>query len=192
MKTTGPLVEGNLAIDFVNTEEIRRGIRKDYIDTADTFSVWLTDEELEGAVSKEQLPFEVEIWPEEAMGKVHELREEIRDNVEQTAECEEVGPRFVKQMESYIEKAPFAMKLHEGRVVHVPVGDPVEKLCSLVAADVLRMIGEGQLEHVRKCANPECLFMFVDRAGRRKWCSMRRCGNRAKVTRHLKRQAGGD
>lgn len=39
---------------------------------------------------------------------------------------------------------------------------------------------------VRRCANPECLYLFVDesRAGRRRWCTMSSCGNRAKAKRH--------
>lgn len=39
---------------------------------------------------------------------------------------------------------------------------------------------------VRRCANPECLFLFLDtsRAGNRRWCSMQNCGNRAKARRH--------
>ena len=190
MKTKGPLIEGNLAVDLVNTEEIRRGIQQNYIDTADDFSVWLTYEELAGAISKEQLPFEVAVWSSEAMERVHELRAEVRDNLEHGAKGDRVDPQFVGRLEAYIEQAPFTMKLHDGRVVSVPVGDPVEKLCSLVAAEVLRLIGDGQMAHIRKCENPNCLFMFVDTTGRRKWCSMKRCGNRAKVTRHLEKTVG--
>jgi predicted RNA-binding Zn ribbon-like protein len=43
---------------------------------------------------------------------------------------------------------------------------------------------------VRKCANPECVRHFVDdsRTGRRRWCEMAVCGNRAKVTAFLERK----
>jgi predicted RNA-binding Zn ribbon-like protein len=43
---------------------------------------------------------------------------------------------------------------------------------------------------VRKCANPECVRHFVDdsRTGRRRWCDMAVCGNRAKVTAFLERK----
>jgi predicted RNA-binding Zn ribbon-like protein len=38
----------------------------------------------------------------------------------------------------------------------------------------------------RACANPECLWLFLDRskAGARRWCDMAACGNRAKARRH--------
>jgi predicted RNA-binding Zn ribbon-like protein len=43
---------------------------------------------------------------------------------------------------------------------------------------------------VRKCANPECTRHFYDdsRTGRRRWCEMAICGNRAKVSAFLERK----
>ncbi len=42
---------------------------------------------------------------------------------------------------------------------------------------------------IRKCANPECQLYFYDtsRVGKRRWCSMAACGNRAKVAAHMER-----
>ena len=47
----------------------------------------------------------------------------------------------------------------------------------------------GKLDKVRRCANPECGWLFLDdsRAGKRRWCSMSSCGNRAKARRHYHR-----
>jgi predicted RNA-binding Zn ribbon-like protein len=58
------------------------------------------------------------------------------------------------------------------------------------AADLLTHAGQ---RHVRRCANDQCLWLFVDesKAGTRRWCDMTSCGNRAKSRRHyLKRKAG--
>ena len=43
---------------------------------------------------------------------------------------------------------------------------------------------------VRQCASDTCGWMFLDRspAGRRRWCDMKSCGNRAKARRHYQRQ----
>ena len=43
-----------------------------------------------------------------------------------------------------------------------------------------------RLDRVRRCANLECGWLFLDdsRAGKRRWCSMSACGNRAKARRH--------
>lgn len=42
-------------------------------------------------------------------------------------------------------------------------------------------------EHVRTC--PSCGWLFLDARGRRRWCSMATCGNRAKVRAHAARTA---
>jgi predicted RNA-binding Zn ribbon-like protein len=186
VSTIGPLVEGRLALDLVNTEEELWGVEYDYIDSVQTFCNWLTDEELAGAVSKVQLPFEVEVWSSVELEQVHHFRDEVRTGLKQAIKNGEVSAALVKNLESYVEKAPLTMKLFEGRVVYIPVGNPVERLCCLVAADILRTIGEGKIGRLRKCDNPKCRYMFLDTSGRRKWCSMRKCGNRAKVTRHLR------
>jgi len=47
------------------------------------------------------------------------------------------------------------------------------------------MLAAGQ-RLIRRCANPDCLWLFVDesRNGTRRWCDMTSCGNRAKARRH--------
>jgi predicted RNA-binding Zn ribbon-like protein len=44
-------------------------------------------------------------------------------------------------------------------------------------------------ERIRGCANPECVLWFYDvsKNGRRRWCSMEGCGNRAKAARFQER-----
>lgn len=46
---------------------------------------------------------------------------------------------------------------------------------------------------VRRCANDECLWLFLDRSktGSRRWCDMASCGNRAKAKRHYQRMRSG-
>ncbi len=43
------------------------------------------------------------------------------------------------------------------------------------------------LPHVKACPGSDCGWLFVDRRGRRRWCSMSACGNRAKVRAHAER-----
>ena len=51
------------------------------------------------------------------------------------------------------------------------------------AADALI---RAELERVRRCADPRCGRVFQDETknGRRRWCDMATCGNRAKAARH--------
>ena len=44
----------------------------------------------------------------------------------------------------------------------------------------------GHPERIRICDNDSCRWIFYDtsRTGRRRWCDMATCGNRAKAARH--------
>ena len=41
---------------------------------------------------------------------------------------------------------------------------------------------------VRRCPGDNCGWLFLDQSGRRKWCSMQSCGNRAKVRAYEERR----
>jgi predicted RNA-binding Zn ribbon-like protein len=67
--------------------------------------------------------------------------------------------------------------------------------CLLVPAllDALDLARDG-LDRVKECASPTCGYLYVDtsRNGSRRWCSMERCGSRAKAhAYYARRRAGG-
>jgi len=70
-----------------------------------------------------------------------------------------------------------------------PALDDVLWRVAVSAADLLT---SGELDRVRQCAGDECGWLFVDRSKNRsrRWCDMQDCGNRAKVRRYRRRQAG--
>jgi predicted RNA-binding Zn ribbon-like protein len=58
-----------------------------------------------------------------------------------------------------------------------------------IARSAAELVVEGRRAPVRKCANPDCALYFYDAspAGKRRWCSMRACGNRMKVAAFARR-----
>jgi predicted RNA-binding Zn ribbon-like protein len=78
----------------------------------------------------------------------------------------------------------------DGRVDHY-AADPVAATLSLVARDVLDLVSGGDLERLRRCANPDCNIFFLDtsRPGSRRWCSMTTCGNQAKKANQRARRS---
>ncbi|MGH3384361.1 MAG: CGNR zinc finger domain-containing protein [Nocardioidaceae bacterium] len=50
------------------------------------------------------------------------------------------------------------------------------------------LLTSGRLGAVRCCPGTDCGWLFLDQSGRRRWCSMSACGNRAKVRAHAARQ----
>ena len=60
-----------------------------------------------------------------------------------------------------------------------------------LARDAVDLFGGRLAARIRVCAAEDCGLLFVDasRPGRRRWCSMERCGNLAKVRGHRARRA---
>ncbi|WP_258046025.1 CGNR zinc finger domain-containing protein [Leifsonia shinshuensis] len=61
-----------------------------------------------------------------------------------------------------------------------------------VARDAVRLFGPDADGRIRECSADDCGLVYLDtsRSGNRRWCSMQRCGNRAKVRAHRARAAG--
>ena len=68
----------------------------------------------------------------------------------------------------------------------VPVGDAFAGLVIPIVESAADALILGELWRVRRCADPRCQRVFFDNTknGRRRWCDMATCGNRAKAARH--------
>lgn len=70
-------------------------------------------------------------------------------------------------------------------------GDPsLDRLLWPVVRSAADLLVSPEGRQVRECASDVCSWLFVDRSrtGRRRWCSMRTCGNRAKARRFYERR----
>lgn len=74
-----------------------------------------------------------------------------------------------------------------GRSVHT-----VPQALSTIARDAVDLFSPANLERIRECSGEDCEIVYLDtsRAATRRWCSMQRCGNRAKVRAHRARKSG--
>lgn len=72
---------------------------------------------------------------------------------------------------------------------HRHVGDPIDDALARIADPMVRELADGHPDRIRVCANDTCQWVFYDasRSGRRRWCDMTTCGNRAKAARHRAR-----
>lgn len=57
-----------------------------------------------------------------------------------------------------------------------------------LAAAVAKVIVDSHASRLRKCLGCDCLFYDQSKNQTRQWCSMRRCGNRAKASAYYQRQ----
>src|SRR5487761_522058 len=71
-----------------------------------------------------------------------------------------------------------------------PAAPAVASLLAPVIWSAGDLLTGERLARVRLCANEKCRWLFLDdsKAGTRRWCAMRACGNRAKAHRHYMRK----
>ena len=61
---------------------------------------------------------------------------------------------------------------------------------SVIAREAVQLFSPDERERIRVCAADDCEVVFYDesRSNNRRWCSMARCGNRAKVRDYRERR----
>lgn len=68
----------------------------------------------------------------------------------------------------------------------------VRQALSSISRDAIRILDGELAERIRRCSAENCRLVYLDtsRSANRRWCSMQRCGNRAKVRAHRARARG--
>lgn len=178
-----PLISGHLSLDLVNTELVRRGQRQDLLLSEGDVLDWLYVINKENFFWDDKLYSKVKERIRQVLLCVLEIRAVLRDSFESIADGETIQDDFINFLEKKIDKAPFTYKLINQKLTPIPVGEVEDVLLSFIAFDALTLIGENKLAFLKRCSNPDCVLLFIDESGRRKWCSMKICGNRKKVAR---------
>jgi predicted RNA-binding Zn ribbon-like protein len=67
----------------------------------------------------------------------------------------------------------------------------VDAVLSTLARDAIALLSGPLAERVKECEGEDCTLIFLDdsQARRRRWCSMERCGNLAKIAKYRARGA---
>ncbi len=118
------------------------------------------------------------------------LRETIYRLFDAQAQAKPAATRDLTALNEALTAAPARTTLKRGRAGYDWDVDTRSGTALALLAPVLWSAGDllagPRLDRVRRCANPECGWLFLDdsRAGKRRWCSMSACGNRAKARRH--------
>ena len=176
-------------MDLVNTEVVRHGTRHDLLTNTEHVLAWFDTLTKEEVILEDQFSEDIEQWADDALARLREVRSFLRDVYEKMADTKELSSKSITHLELLINKAPLTYQLNDNMLMPVPVGAAENALISLIALDALKLISSEQLSYIHRCANPDCVLLFIDTRGRRKWCSMKICGNRSKVTRHQRQKA---
>jgi predicted RNA-binding Zn ribbon-like protein len=163
-----PLIGEPLALDLLNTEWNQDGRRRDLLAEPDGAAIWLQAAGYAGAVADADAD------------ALRTARAAIRDVLEQ---------RGAGALNAVLAHGRLAERLSpEGPERVLELDDERWRVPWLAAQNLLDLLREHP-DRIRRCAGHECVLHFYDasRAGRRQWCSMASCGNRAKARRHYER-----
>ncbi|MFL5769261.1 MAG: CGNR zinc finger domain-containing protein [Chloroflexota bacterium] len=178
--------------DFMNTLELESGSLVDHFATFDDATHWLSDR----GICHENLTADAleaaGRTKSQALERIRTVRAALRevadavahDRAPSDAALEEVNRTIRARERIELVKEPDGVA-----VGHSHVGDPLDDALARLADPLVAEIQAGRAERVRICANDTCRWLFFDqsRAGRRIWCDMASCGNRAKAARHRAR-----
>ncbi|GAA0433998.1 CGNR zinc finger domain-containing protein [Lentibacillus halophilus] len=180
-----PLLSNHLSLNLVNTEVVKNKTRHDLLHGH--FAHWIETMHQSQILMEEQYDKEQVIT--DGLDTLLDLRAFLRDGFESIADGHPPGEQWLSQLESIIEKTPLTFKRITDKLVPIPVTTSVDAIVSLAALDALQLYTTGDLQTLHRCVNPDCVLLFMDKSGRRKWCSMKICGNRSKVSRHQHRHS---
>src|SRR4051812_45425446 len=179
---------GRPALDLVNTLRERWRRRVETLVTPADLEQWI----VRAGVMAETT--DVAVTPE-VLAEARGLREAIDASVTALVEGTPAPASAVKRIDSFLKYAGARPALVLGDDGIPALGERGEghsprRALGVVALDAARMLGDpAERARVRVCASDTCSARFYDRspAGRRRWCSMRTCGNEAKARRHRAR-----
>lgn len=196
-RARAPFAAGRLWLDFVNTDEAPRHQQPDALNSFDGYLAWLEQASLIDAARRTALQRRAVEQPASATATLHEARR-IRSALRPLAErgtqaSERVTQAAVLEINRVLGRSTGVRRIeHDARDgsfsrTFLPAGDAFAALVIPVVESAADALVTGELARVRRCgAEPPCPRVFLDtsRNGRRRWCDMRSCGNRAKAARH--------
>jgi predicted RNA-binding Zn ribbon-like protein len=121
------------------------------------------------------------------------LRNAIWNAVDARLAGSPLPPSAVAEINRPAARPPLAPEIVGDRQVgwaDAPASQLASQVLSTLARDAVALLTGPHADRLRMCGAGDCYLVFVDtsRPGRRRWCSMERCGNRAKVAAFRTRQ----
>jgi predicted RNA-binding Zn ribbon-like protein len=113
----------------------------------------------------------------------------LRDGIREALLADD-GPRLADLAEDWLGGAPGRLRVEQDtlRARFAPAARTSSCLLVDAVLDALDLVRESP-GRVRECADPRCAAVFLDtsRNRSRRWCSMERCGARAKASAYYRR-----
>src|ERR1039458_4762145 len=194
------LIGGNVCLDFINTLDDRpsgepKELLKNYYDMArfgkDT-----------GILTPEQLDYfleKVHLMPDEAqeaMRRAINLRESLYAIFTAVMNKQSAPQLAMDRLNANLHDATLHSRLVQREERLEWRFDAMTSSCYAMLRPIARaaadLLASPDLALVRACSSPTCQWLFLDTSKNhhRRWCSMKQCGNRAKVRRFYAKKIG--
>ena len=184
-----------LALELLGTLGPPDGPDGDRLRTPDELLAWMGARDLGGG-RLDQLGAS----PAEAahlLKEAHRLRDAVGRALEGLASGLGVPADAVHGIDRVLAEHSVSSRLRGGgaglRLEQESSAGSLAALLAPVALSAAELLTSADPRRVRRCAAGDCSAWFLDtsKGGRRRWCSMATCGNRAKAARHRRRQRAG-
>ncbi len=192
-----PRLELETSLDFVNTLEHSENGDRDDLPSLPVAADWLV---ARGALREQDRTLVgMGTGSDAGLEQVRRLRAALREVVDATVAQRQPDGSALKLVNRTLEAEPAAelVAAPDGvAVVHGRAADPLTDALAHLVEPVVAALADGRPDRLRVCANDSCRWVFFDTSptGRRRWCDMSTCGNRAKARRHRARarELGGE
>jgi predicted RNA-binding Zn ribbon-like protein len=185
-----------VGLDFINTLEFEHGGSVEHHTSAADALAWLRSPDHLHKEMLDDLQVRVTADPafaDQVMKRLRRVRGGLRELVDAKVERRPPDPTALREINRAL-RTQYIYELVPASdgisLDHRHEGDPVDGALARLSETIARELTVGDGERLKICANDECRWVFYDTsaAGRRKWCDMSTCGNRAKVARHRAKQ----
>jgi len=170
------------ALDFINTLDLDDGLLVEHFQKPSDAATWFHDHRLIHDL-------ETDTWTDADLARTRAVRAALRDVVDSVVEERAPGSESIRLVNEVLDHGPrpqLELKGTDVRVGHRHVSSPASEALVPIAEAIVGEIATGRPDRFRVCANDQCQWAFFDASptGRRRWCEMGTCGNRAKAARH--------
>ncbi len=178
------------ALDFLNTVDLHDGQPVEHFVEPGDAAAWLRDHGLLHDA-------EAHSWARGDLDRTRAIRDALRDVVDSVVLERDPAPGSIRLVNEVLDLRPRQqLELDESgiRIGHRHVASPASEAVVPIAEAIVDELATGRADRFRICANDRCRWTFYDASptGRRRWCDMATCGNRAKAARHRARVRAAD
>lgn len=187
-----------VTFDFINTDDLENGQPIERLPTLEAALAWFVARGVIHGEGADRVRSQSSAHPRLALNdlrRIHAVRDAFREVAD--AVVEQRAPR--ERALDTVNRTLHARQVIElipapdgVAVDHRHIGDPIDDALARLADPFVRELTSGSPERIHVCDNDRCRWVFFDtsRTGRRRWCDMATCGNRAKAARHRARAKG--